>query len=289
MTTICSAGNPRSDTHPCFWCEAPAGTPCRRPAKEPLNIRPSRGPCTICVDDPNRCTPATCPDTMNDRPQTLAEKHDPAGRLMPGEPAILFPARDILAPGTGTIWAEVKAGRYPQARAALEALIQTRESQPFHPIKDPEHATAMKQRANELRCWRAANFKTLTHNGRVNTAPDRDEPVVMIGIDPASADGNDAAVMVEGHRAAGGEIVIDKITTLERYDPVTQGERRADERRKMNDPLFNSDHKWGAEKREGIRNERRQLAKNDAGALATVRKIAEIKNARPPAEPEDAQ
>lgn len=182
---------------------------------------------------------------------SIVEAHDAAGRALDGEPSIAFLARDALAPGTIGVYAEVRAMNFDKARSLLEALIATRKAQPFHPQKDPAHAIAARQRANELRNWRSLNIPRPMVNGRVNPGPER--------------------IAADQVGRAGGL------------------ERRVTERRVAINPAL--DAAWNDEfaNRRIAATNRRQLAQDDGGPPAEAARLSAIKNARPPVEPGEAE
>lgn len=183
------------------------------------------------------------PEAAEQAPQNIVAKHDPRDRKMAGEPSIEFVARDALSPGLSAVYAALREMRFDMADALYEALKATRRAQPFHPQKDPEHAIAVRQLANEMRAWRFVNMPKPEVEGLI-----------------AVADETEAR---EDRRC---------------------GDRRID----TNAALAMAWSDDFADRRRCATN-RRQLARDDGGPPAAAARLVMIKNARPPAEPEDAQ
>jgi hypothetical protein len=108
-------------------------------------------------------------------PQNVVEKHDPSDRKMAGEPSIEFLARDALSPGLSAVYAAIREMKFDLADQLYAGLKATRRAQPFHPQKDPEHAVAVRQLANEMRAWRFVNMPKPPVEGHVNAGPERGE------------------------------------------------------------------------------------------------------------------
>ena len=100
------------------------------------------------------------------------QNHDPLDRREPGEPYLIYLARDLLSSPLGRVYANLREGKFDQARQAYDTLERAAkdryEQLPQHKRKEQsEHAWSVRGECDKMDFWRLERDANIQHTPMV--------------------------------------------------------------------------------------------------------------------------